>query len=272
METAVHVVMVGVSILRNAVKSGAVSQAEYTSLTAAGALDEGVAEEMRVRLRQFVVSQPFAASAELAAMEPYFKAGRVAGTYLVVTDTPEGRIAAEALEVGLRERFHVEVAGRTTIAGPREVGEGDPPRSMVRLWQLLHLVISQLKIAGQRVAVNATGGLKPHVAISIMVGHAAGVPVYYRHELSGQTVLVPLVAWALCPAEIRKALLEISRYGRYPVGVESLGEDILGSLVHLELAEIQQGAAGESFVVLSDRARLLLELADVDGKNWSKRA
>lgn len=260
---AIHVVTVGVSVLANAARRGVFrwSPADEAAASSARA-DPGV----RQALIDHVRSNPWATSAELNAMRPYLEEGSVEEVYLVGTATAACVLVMDVLGRVLREDFGVPVSGK----GPAVTAEEDEERfarSLQALWEVLLDYVRHRLAEGKEVAINATGGLKPEMAVCLVVGNLTGVPVYYRHEHFDRTVVLPTLVWALCPFEIRESLRRLP--GGFVSGPDAAGyyaQNEGARLERLRLVRVERDEAGEVFRVrLAPYGRLLLDLAGSGG-------
>jgi len=231
----VHIVLVGTSSLRNflralrsCVERGAcddleIGRGEAERLLAEGAecwkavqglpgsqegscrgfLDEN---PLREALREYVVSKPRDASAELNAMGPLLESrcSGVERVILVATDTLLGRLAAEALKDSLLRlcpglaRGGVEVAVVNGLGIAERMWEG-----LNNLMRTIMDVSSKAKAEGLSIAVNLTGGFKPEAGYALLASLPHTHIAYYIHESFRRVVVLPL----LYPADV-KVLLE----------------------------------------------------------------
>ena len=221
------------------------------------------------------------ASAELNAMREFFetKPGTADGAnfedglpveevYLVGTSTQPGALARQVLEIVLEERFGVRVSGQGPSVLPQD-GDENFVASLLHLWEKLLRYVRARQAEGRVVAINATGGLKPELAMCLVAGNLTGVPVYYRHEHYGKTVVLPTLVWPLCPSEIRDSLRALSAGVISGPNAARYDAEYNGRrLERLCLAEVYRDASGEAYrVELRPYGRLLLELAKEETGN-----
>ncbi len=252
---AVHIATVGVSLLANAVRRGLARSVE--ELVASVEQDPS----MRSRILDLLRADPWGMTAELNAMRPYLEEGSVEEVFLIGTWTPAGGIAVDLLIHLMGERA-VPAAG-TTVALKDEGDEERFAASLEGLWEILVGSIRRFRAEGRDVAINATGGLKPELAVCLIVGNLAGVPVYYRHEHFDRTVVLPTLVWPLCPAPIMESLaLLVSRNLGAPEAERFYAEHDGARLEELRLIMVDRdGDRGIRGVRLAPYGRLLLDLA-----------
>lgn len=104
------------------------------------------------------------------------------------SDTVEGRQVAEIL------RDYYELKGyRPILYNIEGLQDSDPKR--FRTKGLRNLAKKVCQIVHERMAdycaINATGGYKAQIAISVLMGQALGVPIYYKHELFSEIIAFP---------------------------------------------------------------------------------
>lgn len=257
----VHVVTVGISVLTNAARAGILEGLDLRDDVAVSAIRAD--GQARARLVDHVRSDPWKASAELNAMRPYLEGGSVEEAYLIATSTAACDLASDILQRVLREDFQVPVSGK----GPPVLARDEEARfaaSLQALWDALLDFIRRRLAEGREVAINATGGLKPELAVCLVAGNLTGVPVYYRHEYFDRTVVLPPLVWALCPVEIRAALRRLA--GGLVSGPDAeryyATNDGL-TLERLRLIAVERDDDGLIYRVrLAPYGRLLLDLAD----------
>lgn len=178
---------VGVSVLQNASRAG---------LDVGG---PGGAE----RLREFVLSNPAGASAELNTLLGVKR--RWPGLFddveviFYVSDTAEGRLVASVLEGVVCS----VLGARRCVAGSK-VAEGlgvDFERGLLSLAAAVAGDVKRAKRAGRLPYVVATGGFKPESTFAVLAGYLAGaVGVFYMHESFKEVVLLPYIPLAPHPA------------------------------------------------------------------------
>jgi putative CRISPR-associated protein (TIGR02619 family) len=263
---SIHVVTVGVSILTNAMRSNVIPAMDLNGDPAFSEIAERAA--VRDDLVGYVASDPWAASAELNAMRPFLEAGDVGEVHLVTTTTAACALVSEVLMRVLRERFGVTVSGR---AQPVEGIRDDEERfaeSLRRLYDGLIAYIRSRQREGEQVVINATGGLKPELAVCLVVGNLTGVPVYYRHEYARSTIVLPTLVWPLCPPEVRASLSALGREPLSGPAAATFYDQRQGSILErLRLVRVERDEAGTIFrVSLAPYGRLLLDMgADFAG-------
>ncbi len=252
---AVHIATVGVSLLANAVRRGLARSVE--ELVASVEQDPS----MRSRILDLLRADPWGMTAELNAMRPYLEEGSVEEVFLIGTWTPAGGIAVDLLIQFMGERA-VPAAG--TIVPLKDEGEEERfAASLEGLWEILVGSIRRFRAEGRDVAINATGGLKPELAVCLIAGNLAGVPVYYRHERFDRTVVLPTLVWPLCPSPIREALALLApRHLGTPEAERFYAEHDGARLEELRLILVDRASdGGIRGVRLAPYGRLLLDLA-----------
>lgn len=252
---AIHIVTVGVSVLANAAKAGLVPSVEE----AVAAVRSGA--DVRRRLVSFVRDDPWAASAELNAMRSFLEEGSVEEVYLVGTSSPACDVVVDVLVQVLREAHGVPVSGKTAPV----LSEDEEERfaaSLLALWDILIEFLRRRRAEGREVLINATGGLKPELAVCLVAGNLAGVAVYYRHEEFGRAVVLPTLVWAGCPPAIRGALERLGAGVLSGPEAEQFHAEHAGSrLEALRLIRVERDDEGQIYRVrLAPYGRLLLDL------------
>lgn len=254
-DLAIHIVTVGVSVLANAVKVGLVSSVEKAM--AAARTDAG----MRERLVSFVRRDPWSASAELNAMRSFLEEGSVEEVYLVGTSSRACDVVVDVLVRVLREAYDVPVSGKAAPVLPDDEEERFAT-SLLALWETLIDFLRRRRAEGRDVLINATGGLKPELAVCLVAGNLAGVPVYYRHEEFDRAVTLPTLVWADCPPSIKGALERLGGGVVSGPEAERFHAEHAGSrLEALRLIRVDRDEDGRVFRVrLAPYGRLLLDL------------
>jgi len=160
---------------------------------------------VRGALEGFLEAAPYAASAELNAMQGALEGGCecVGGVSLLYSDTEVGEAAALALKGYLSRVCGVRVdAVRIPYLGVRFAAG---------LEKLKEAILQAARRYGGPVALNLTGGFKPEGAAAAVIGYAAPniYLAYYRHEAFRETVVIPLT-----PASVAASILGCLRGGR----------------------------------------------------------
>ncbi len=253
---ATHIVTVGVSVLANAAKAGLVGSVEE----AIRAVQTG--GDLRERLVSFVRRDPWGASAELNAMRPFLEEGSVDEVFLIATSSPACDVVVDVLIRVFREVYEIPVSGKMAPVLPSDEEERFAA-SLLALWDALIDFLRRRRLEGREVLINATGGFKPELAVCLVAGNLAGVPVYYRHEEFGRTTILPTLVWAECPPAIKGALERLG--GRVISGpdAERFHAEYSGSrLEALRLIRVDRDDDGRVYRVrLAPYGRLLLDLA-----------
>jgi putative CRISPR-associated protein (TIGR02619 family) len=267
---AIHIVTVGVSVLANATRAGVVpSIAEAVEAFRTGA-------SVRERLAAFVRRDPWGASAELNAMRPFLEEGSVEEVYLVATSSPACDVVVDVLTRTLRTDHGVQVSGKMTPVLPDDEEERFAT-SLLALWEALLAFLRRRRAEGREVLINATGGLKPELAVCLVAGNLAGVPVYYRHEEFERTIFLPTLVWAECPPPIRGALERLGGAGVIsgPDAERFHAEHAGSRLEALRLIRVERAEDGRVYrVQLAPYGRLLLDLGrsmgeEAEGPWWT---
>ncbi len=277
-----HLVIVGTSILRNALRElgspdaascpGGSSAARCSDLVAACAdpqrLDRDrctalISEEECLKLLTCLVSRnPFQMSAELNTMDWVVrnKCSGVRRIVLFASDTPEGKAAATVLSRFLeRECPGVEVVTETVTGLGGEFWPG--------LLNLTRSIARWARRAFYRdndiVYLNATGGFKPEAGMSILAAMlAAPVVPYYKHEAMKETVILPQVPLKVDEGRLRVLigqLLNIAKKGvRINLGDPNLSE-IRWILIYLARLGVLSQLNRDVYEV-TDRAEEILHL------------
>lgn len=266
---AVHVVTVGVSVLSNASRAGVLGSMDIWD---EDALPEPGSEPAWSSLVGFVASDPWRASAELHAMQPYLESGAVDEVHLITTSTRAAALVADVLAAVLRQRWGLTVSGRAGPLGDVADPEERFATSLHRLHDWLLEFVRVRTAEGKEVWINATGGLKPELAVCLVVGNVTGVPVYYRHERGGGTVVLPTLVWPLCPTSVRGALRALAGGPLTGADAARFFDEHRGArLERLRLLRVDRDARGEvRSVALAPYGRLLLDLAvdAEDDERW----
>jgi len=194
-EKTAHIVTVGTSILGN--------------YRARRGLDRQVLPP-ETDVFEFVKADPVGASAELAAMDPYLRAGNVQKVYLVYTETSDGTFCGEIVKKYLLLQ-NIEV-GEKPIEGiydgaSDETSQARFLRGLEDLAYSVSKYIRNRQREGLEVFLNATGGYKPETAFLVLIANALRCRVYYRHETMRSTVELPL----LLPVKLGMGILELLR-------------------------------------------------------------
>lgn len=150
----------------------------------------------RVRdLRAKLNAQPRKLSAELNALIPFLDRGQCTHVHLIATKTPESDRCLHVLQRFLQER-RLQLT-RATIAGLFSP-PADAPTASQRFYNAMAAfrsavlrISNRARARGQRVLINATGGLKAEVAFAILVAADLGIEAYYLHESMAEPVILP---------------------------------------------------------------------------------
>lgn len=215
--TGYHIVLVGTSVLRNALRrleagsvGGCVAPEECREVLAAcadpsrldrGRCREGIGACMEF-LRCMVEQDPAGMSAELNAMDWVLGSGcsGVSGVVLLASDTPEGEAAARVLDEYLSTRG---CPSRVRVVR----GLGSDAGFWPGLVELARVVAEEARGAyamGHFIYLNATGGFKPESGFAVLAATAvAPVSAYYKHEAMKETVLLPMIPVAVDAGRMR---------------------------------------------------------------------
>ena len=117
------------------------------------------------------------------------------GLFFLHSDTPNGQAIAHILQQYYRAQGHALVE----TVKVEDLQDQDPRR--FRTKGLRQLARELCKILRERTpaacAINATGGYKAQIAITVLLGQAIGVPVFYKHELFPEIIAFPPMPVAL---------------------------------------------------------------------------
>ena len=220
---ALHIILVGTSIIRNTINllekcaagdTHSCAMLGIDMLQAQDALKElytasrdgcrqpppnspedekcgGILESNKIARKaadNFINNHPYLASAELNAMQEALNAGCpcIGEILLIHSDTHLGRAAAQILGDYLSQRCPAKVT--TKVA--QYLGSN----FALGLESLKNIVINVSKEFKGPIALNLTGGFKPEGAAASIIGYT--LPniyiAYYRHEAFKDTVIIPL--------------------------------------------------------------------------------
>ena len=280
----VHLVMVGTSVLRNALRRLGAGDADCRSLVEACAdprkLDRGRcrvlqeagepgAQNCLEKLADMLEADPFGMSAELNAMDWLLQGSKpcrsVEEIKLYATDTPEALTAA-----GLLSRFLGQRCPGASVEVKRVGGvEAGFWPALLSLVKMIHEDAFDAVSRGKMVFLNATAGFKPESAAALLAAMTAGpVAAYYKHESMRETVLPPMIPLRLDQGKARAITAKL----RF-IAVERLGEtislsdpdlrDVLWLLVFLIATGAAKTAADGSLVVDERVAEVLETIAAV---------
>jgi putative CRISPR-associated protein (TIGR02619 family) len=213
-------------------------------------------------LVSFVQENPWRRSAELNAMRPYLEANTVKRVFIVSTASAACRIAADVLEAVFTTSFGIPVAGKLTqvFYGDQEQQFSD---SLLRLWESILDIIRRHKSDNEQFLINATGGLKPELAVCLLAGNLTLTPVYYKHEHFQQTVQLPFLVAPLVPQATLNALRELyeSNVPLSGPAAQKYFEEHNGSeLERLHLIRVERQGKTVYRVMLASYGKLLCEL------------
>lgn len=175
----VHIITVGTSVLTNC--GWKVGQAPPSKA------------ELSRRLRD---GDPRKLSAELNALIPFLDRGECDRVHLLTTDTVEGRLCRDCLAVWLQSRgVHITGAEARGLL-PRSLQQTNDQhefnRAIRAFRQVLFRAVQRARKRGDRVLLNATGGLKAEIIVAVLIAAELGVPAYYLHQSMPQPVFLPI--------------------------------------------------------------------------------
>ncbi len=279
MTTQVHLVVVGTSILRNALlqlgnknileeySRGVVDKCrDYLRYcTDPSRYDRDKCRELSREkdcldlLFSLVDNNPNTMSAELNTMDWVLSSNcsSVDKFILYASGTPEGQISADILRRYLVEKCSsIEVDTRIVEHLGREFWRG-----LLELVKLVREDTTEINRLGKLVYLNATGGFKPEsgfILIAAML--SAPVAAYYRHEAMKQTVMLPPIPITIDKGRFRvlESILEVSaRKDKIRLDDPQLAEIqwILSYLSSIELLE----HLGSGYYRVTEKARELLK-------------
>lgn len=117
---------------------------------------------------------------------------------LLVSETPDGAAIGNVLRhYFLHPRCSVrfEDCLVETVQGLQD--KEPPVFQKDGLPNLVRLLGDHFRRWGGEIAINATGGYKAQIAVSVVFGQAVGVPVYYKHERFDQIIRFPQIPFTL---------------------------------------------------------------------------
>ncbi|RLE54996.1 MAG: hypothetical protein DRJ40_09615 [Thermoprotei archaeon] len=197
-----HVVTVGTSIVRNIAQELGEPYVRWSrslpnspdDVEAGNKASPGTTEFKRAY--EVLTQNPRKYSAELNAMWNYLAKGRVEYVLLITTDSGTCYFCAKILEHYLRQIRNIPYVEATRV---QKLGI-DFEEGIHNLLDILTTAIPQLRRAGYRVLLNATGGFKPETAVLYLYACLAGIDkVYYIHELMKEVIELPTVPIQLVP-------------------------------------------------------------------------
>jgi putative CRISPR-associated protein (TIGR02619 family) len=111
------------------------------------------------------------------------------GVYFFHSDTDDGRAIADVLVRLFSARGH---SPATAVPVP-DLQDIDPKRFRTKgLRNLAKLLCQKVRDHGaEACAINATGGYKAQIAVTVLLGQALNVPVYYKHERFEEIIAFP---------------------------------------------------------------------------------
>ncbi|MGC9113409.1 putative CRISPR-associated protein [Acidilobus sp.] len=216
-----HHMTVGTSFLRNASRSAGLDRGQADLLERCSRLDvdaedecerlagAGRSDPLLDRLRYYLSSRPYEASAELNSLQPFLEAGMVQRAVLYYySDSGAAHLVAVLLGEHLRgQGVDVELVA---------VGEGERnlPAGLLNLLREVGSRASQDSSKGYVVMLNITPGFKAEAAYSTLgvILHSVTALAYYRHEAMKTTVGVPLL--------VRQSLVSAVQELRGKVGAQ----------------------------------------------------
>lgn len=104
-------------------------------------------------------------------------------------ETDEGRLCAEAMA-----RFYKAQGFRSELVKVPHLTYAEKQFKMRGLRSLVGMMVELVereKVAGNEVAINATGGFKAEIAYATLIGHLYDGPVYYIHDAFKEIIDLP---------------------------------------------------------------------------------
>ena len=114
--------------------------------------------------------------------------------HLLASDTPEGN------DVGAVLNGYFRAGGwRASVHAIDGLKDDDPGAFRTRGLRNLAKAIGERvrEYGAEQCAINATGGYKAQIAITVLMGQALGIPVYYKHERFNAIIPFPPMPVAL---------------------------------------------------------------------------
>lgn len=137
-----------------------------------------------------LLEDPRSASAELNALIPFIEHGHCQSVHLVATRTPQGQRASDCIAQYLKS-INVPITG----AAERDLFAPLNGRAFltaaIKMRDRLHTLIHRALNRGERVYVNATGGLKAEAMILAALATELQLPCYYIHADMKEPVFLP---------------------------------------------------------------------------------
>jgi len=248
-----HVILVGASIVANALRDGLI-ELSLPRLEEELSKNDVLRAEFSRILLEYVERDCRRASAELNTCIDLIMRGHAGGRqqwcYLLSSDTNIGRLCNDVLAAYLRRLSSERLDGRLAVLDPIIIPSlGDPNRfndGLANLFERIVEIISYHKGQGDSVFVHATGGFKPEAAIAVLAANmpATGAPVFYMHEHFNQLIRIPAMPitfrrWRMFP-ELLDHLMEVERMSREAC-IKTYGRRIVNEGIRLGWIEEEDG-------------------------------
>jgi len=193
------------------------------------------ADPFFIRVYEYLLKDPWKASAELNAMRKYLDEGLVDEVYLYHTDTGKGTFCALIIEKYLSYAYTLRVNSiRVEGFGLMEFFED----GLVNLLDKLMSKIHELTKTKCKIYLNATGGFKPENAITVIAASLLNInEIYYIHERFAEPIKIPILPITITP-KYTKILKELYEYHKlHGFASKTRIEEIYGSETLNELKD-----------------------------------
>jgi putative CRISPR-associated protein (TIGR02619 family) len=274
-----HIVSVGVSVLRNLQKSQ-----EFQKIPGSEGreVNEWLKNKMADRAfldmaYQALRSAPWKISAELNSMRIFLEQGRVDEVYLIATDTEAGKFCSDLIHRFLKEEHRIEIMrGSGCLPNYYRIekicGDKGPKIAAEQFSEGLHKLFNAVvrlirdNRESKTIYINATGGFKPEIAVLSLAGNLFLVPVYYLHETFNEVVfLPPFIPPMLFPSEVA-LLKKIYDNNRRIAGekfkkIWASSASVLRRLEGFKVVEIGDDGEGPYEVRLTPQGKFWVEIS-----------
>lgn len=195
-----HIILVGVSIVSNALREGVISD-NVPQLEEKFKNNPNLRDELIEKLYNYLEQDCKKASAELNTcldliVEGY-KNNKQQWCYLLTSETNIGKLCGHLIAKYLGSFSSSKLDGRLAVLEPISIPSlGIPDRfndGLANLFEKIVDIISYHKNQGDSAFIHVTGGYKPETAIAILAANSpgAGAPTFYIHEYFNQLIRIP---------------------------------------------------------------------------------